>query len=183
MSLKPEEVFNKKFLEARFTYKNGELYYRDDPERIAGSVNKIGYRLIHIRGKAYLAHRLIWFMFNGTLPETIDHINRKRSDNRIENLRAATKAENLRNLSLRGNNTSGIPGVSRRSINGKWRGQVVLGGKAYSAGSFSTKKECAMAVFALRQKLHGEFSSVGEMPDGWEQYVVTPEQPVRVFAS
>lgn len=181
MSLKPEEVFNKEFLETRFIYKNGDLYYKDNPMCIAGSVNKIGYRQIHIRGKVYLAHRLIWFMFNGTLPETVDHINRNRCDNRIENLRAATKAENLRNSSIKTKNTSGIPGVSKRSVNGKWRGQVSLDGKTYSAGSFSTKEECAKAVFILRQKLHGEFCYIGELPDGWEQYAVSPEQPVRVW--
>ena len=183
MSLKPEQVFNKEFLEKRFFYRNGELYYKDNSQRVAGSINKLGYCQIHIKGKTYLAHRLIWFMFYSTLPETIDHINRNRSDNRIENLKAATKAENLRNLSVKARNTSGIPGVSRRGANGKWRGQVCLNGKTYSAGSFSNKEDCSKAVLLLRQKLHGEFCSIGELPEAWEQYVVVPKRPRRVFAA
>lgn len=43
------------------------------------------------------AHRVIWMAVHGPIPEgyTIDHVNGKRSDNRIDNLDAVPHAENV----------------------------------------------------------------------------------------
>lgn len=47
----------------------------------------------------YLRHRVIWFYFNGEIPEgyEIDHINGIKNDNRLENLRCVTHTENMNN--------------------------------------------------------------------------------------
>jgi hypothetical protein len=57
-----------------------------------------------------MAHRIVWKMFNGDEPDFIDHINGVRSDNRIENLRPATKTINKLNESLRADSQSGFIG-------------------------------------------------------------------------
>ena len=60
-----------------------------------------GYRKITIDGKVYSAARLAWFYKTGRWPDPeIDHINRIRDDNRWENLREATRADNLANRAL-----------------------------------------------------------------------------------
>ena len=56
-----------------------------------------GYVSIRIQGKAYLAHRLAWLITYGKMPKKdIDHIDRNRQNNRIDNLREVTASENSR---------------------------------------------------------------------------------------
>jgi len=63
-----------------------------------GCKNNRGYLLIKINKKLYRAHRLAWLYVYGYFPKfTIDHINRIKTDNRIENLRDVTIQENLKN--------------------------------------------------------------------------------------
>ena len=53
----------------------------------------------YINGRTYLTHRLVYECFNGLIPDgmVIDHINTQSWDNRVENLRAVTPTENIRN--------------------------------------------------------------------------------------
>ena len=66
------------------------------------------------------AHRVLWKMAYGTEPELIDHINGDPSDNRIENLRCATPAQNSANSSRSIANRSGCCGVSWSKQKRKW---------------------------------------------------------------
>ena len=64
----------------------------------AGSLNRAGYWQIGVCGRTYTAQRLAWYYKHGTWPSgDIDHINRDKLDNRINNLRVLSRAENLRN--------------------------------------------------------------------------------------
>ncbi len=93
-----------------FIYK--ERRGRKKPGDVAGRTHKSGYVYIVINRVNYLAHRLAWFYVNGSFPKSqIDHINRVRNDNRIENLREATGAENMQNYSKPTTNKSGVVGV------------------------------------------------------------------------
>jgi hypothetical protein len=79
---------------------------------VAGYLNHDGYVYIKINNKIYSAHRLAWLFTNKAYPENmIDHINGNRSDNRICNLREATRVENAYNQKKQKNNTSGVKGV------------------------------------------------------------------------
>jgi hypothetical protein len=82
----------------------------------AGSIcnsHSSGYIQIRINGKTYQAHRLAWLYMYGKFPTgIIDHINRITDDNRISNLREATKSENAINTKIYAHNTSGIRGVT-----------------------------------------------------------------------
>jgi hypothetical protein len=75
-----------------------------------------GYIRIHFNRKLYAAHRIAWYLHYGRWPTgEIDHINRNRKDNRIENLRELTRAQN----SLNDGKT--VRGVSFEKRRQKWR--------------------------------------------------------------
>lgn len=64
-----------------------------------GNCHHTGYRRVQINGRLYQVHRLIAeaFIPNPDNKPEVDHINRNPSDNRVENLRWASRSENLRN--------------------------------------------------------------------------------------
>lgn len=80
----------------------GALRWRATGEVIRGYTDRDGYSRFKVRwlGRTfdYGAHRVVWFLHHGAWPfPEIDHINRDPSDNRIENLRCATRSDNMRN--------------------------------------------------------------------------------------
>lgn len=94
-------------------------------DRLAGTDHKEGYISINIDYRLYLAHRLAWLYVYGELPASdVDHVNRDRSDNRISNLRLATRKQNMENQGLRSDNTSGHKGVSWDARRKKWLAQI-----------------------------------------------------------
>lgn len=113
-----------------------------------GSFDKNGYRQITINRKMYLVHRVIYFWMTAEWPEEIDHRNGNPSDNRWENLRPATHAENMQNMKKFKNNRSGFCGVAGNA--GKW--QVYLGHKYI--GLFETVEEANMAYCDAKMKFH-----------------------------
>lgn len=112
-------------------------------------------------GRLYLAHRLVWIYHYGECPEFLDHINGNRADNRIENLRPATKVQNAANRAIRKSNVSGVKGVSFRSDSKKWRAQIMVNYKTTNLGSFVHKEDAIAAYQAAVKKYNGEFAPVG----------------------
>lgn len=108
-----------------FNYEDGRLLRKG---KECGYVDNCGYRRVCINRKKYLVHRLVYKLFN---PEfdlasdlVVDHINRNRLDNRIENLRAVSKAENNRNRAeCRGVSYCKQTGKWKAALNGKWLGR------------------------------------------------------------
>ena len=86
-----------------------------------------------------------------------DHINRDRTDNRRENLRVATNAENGQNLPARKGGTSRYRGVSWYQNNQKWVAKVHVGGRNYSLGCFDDEDEAGRAAADFRRE-HMPFS-------------------------
>ena len=120
--------------------------------KIAGSCNRAGYIQIRICGASYYAHRLAWLYVNGEFPaDQIDHINRDKSDNRIENLRAVTTHENHKNMPIQSNNTSGFTGVIWQSVNKCWRAVIKVKGRDINLGSFGGGLEGKMLAAAARK--------------------------------
>lgn len=69
--------------------------------KIAGKANRDGYLSIKLKGKFFLAHRLIWLLHNGNWPQyEIDHLNGDPRDNRIENLRDVPHSVNMHNMAV-----------------------------------------------------------------------------------
>lgn len=94
-------------------------------EVVKGGICTSGYYQIHVDGVYYFLHRLIWVYHNGYWEENeIDHINRVRTDNRIENLRAVSKSCNARNTTTQLRSTSGIKGVVWSNKENRWRAHI-----------------------------------------------------------
>ncbi len=126
---------------------------------VAGSVKKDGYRYIGLCGERFLAHRLAWFYQHGEWPtDEVDHKNRARDDNRISNIRAATRAQNAINLGPRRNSTADSAGAYYRPKLGKWVSQISDRGKTRYLGLFTTeasaKAAYALAASARQESLH-----------------------------
>ena len=78
---------------------------------VAGIINDAGYVLLSLRSTKLRGHRVAWAMHHGSWPtDEIDHINNNRADNRLVNLRLATRRQNAVNQPGRGSNT-GVKGV------------------------------------------------------------------------
>lgn len=115
------------------------------------SLDTDGYRQGKINGKPVRAQYVVWVMHWGdAFPECIDHINRVRTDNRIENLRSATQQQNAVNRST---NTAGHVGIYR--CGSRWRARVRVMGVLHNVGSFANIEDAiaarAGAVAALRR--------------------------------
>ena len=83
---------------------------------------KDGYYTVSLNSKTLGIHRLvaITFLENPLNKPKVDHINNIRSDNRVENLRFATNAENGANSLMSCKNTSGYKGVRFNELSNKW---------------------------------------------------------------
>jgi len=84
----------------------------------------------------------------------IDHRNGIRSDNRIENLREATSAENSQNRTIRSDNASGYIGVFRKKRYKKWGAQIKINKKTKFLGYFDTPEQAHKTYLAAKSELH-----------------------------
>ena len=106
-------------------------------------------------------HKWLWYNINGEIPKDrcMDHINRNRLDNRLENLRVVTHSQNSRNaLGTKG--TSKYPGVSLdpRCAEKKWRASIQKEWEHYSLGYYYTEEEAFAAYYAKAIELGVENS-------------------------
>lgn len=142
----------------------GNLIWRTNrgPARagyIAGGMGGDGYIKICLDRQRYQAHRVIWLMATGEWPPyDIDHKDLDRSNNRLSNLRPATRTQNRLNTRRPEANTSGFKGVcwdARRSV---WRARIKLERREITLGSFASAEVAAAAYARAAELLAGEFA-------------------------
>lgn len=121
---------------------------------IAGCLDHRGYIIIKVLGERWQAHRLAWFFETGEIPSSpVDHINGKRSDNRISNLRLAPRSINQENQrSPKANNKLGLLGVVRDRS--RFRATVRVKGKVINVGTFDSPEEAHAAYLAVKREVH-----------------------------
>lgn len=143
-------------LRATFDYVDGCLYWKIKPamcifvgDKAGTPKGNNGYCRIQYKGSTYLVHRLVWIWHGNKLEEgmEIDHINRVRADNRIENLRQVTRTENLANQKRL--LVCFLP--SRKGKN-KWKAYTkqTKQQKQKHLGYYRTKEEALKAVEAIQ---------------------------------
>jgi hypothetical protein len=148
----------------RYDPESGKLFWRDDwmPKicggREAGTADK-GYIRFEHRGRRFAAHRVIWFLVYGSWPEgEIDHVNGVGTDNKLENLRLATRAENNRNRTGRAKSAVNYKGVQ---LNRHGRFVVAVG--RVHIGTFRCPTRAALEYDKAAKLHYGEFAHLNLM--------------------
>lgn len=129
----------------------------------AGTHKADGYVIVRVDGVNYRAHRLIWFYHHKVWPlGDIDHINGDRGDNRLANLREASRSQNIANSKLRITNTSGFKGVHWCKVKEKWASRIgfTIGTKRKNKhlGYFENREEAHKAYIVAAKNEFGEFA-------------------------
>lgn len=124
---------------------------------IAGTVRPDGRRQVAIKGRCYLAHRLVWAFVHGQWPSAqIDHINGDPADNRIENLRDVCQSTNMENQrrAPSGKSSDAPLGAYWDECQQRWRASIVIAGKRKHIGSFLSAQEAHEAYVAEKRRSH-----------------------------
>jgi hypothetical protein len=128
--------------------------------------DKDGYHIVGIDNKLYRTHRVIWLYVYGEFPSGfLDHINRNRTDNRIENLREVSKAQSRENIGVARSNKCGLKGIWLHKQTKKWCASICSNGKKIHLGSFDLIED-AYAAYQKAAFLYHTLNpmSVGENP-------------------
>jgi hypothetical protein len=169
-------LLTKAHMDECFLYEDGILIWRIRPlhhfcdvwrQRIftsrqsgkeAGTIIQ-GYKIVRFSWGRVGVHRIVFLMHNGYLPKEVDHINGIPSDNRIENLRASSHSENLRNMKTPTSNTSGKKGVYFHKHTKRWAAQIHMDGKWKHLGLFKTFTDATKRREDAEIAVYGEFAN------------------------
>lgn len=90
-------------------------------DQIQGTLTNKGYWRVQHQKKTIYQHRIVWELWFGPIPEgkVIDHIDRDKSNNRIENLRCVSQSDNMTNQPQR--TKSGYKCIYQNQANGKYQ--------------------------------------------------------------
>lgn len=117
-----------------------------------------GYIGICYKYQRYYAHQVAWAFVYGEWPSLdVDHINRVKSDNRISNLRLATRAQNIAYKPVKDQSLTGKKGVYHDKRDGRFYPYLDCGGKRIALGGFASLAEANAVRIKAEREYWGEF--------------------------
>lgn len=142
----------------KYDYCDGELLFKHSSKgikkgKIAGSIDKYGYKILHINGKNYKVHKLIFLYHNGYLPKTINHIDRNKLNNNIENLQEVNDSVNNYINSVKSNSKSKVKNVYHNELRDSYQVIISIKGKKESFGYY---KNLSMAKY-IAEFIHSKY--------------------------
>lgn len=152
-----------------FEYVDGTLRFRIDPRSPSCLTSKVvgktvggddghGYLMCMLMGMKFKVHQIVWLLHHREFPKhPIDHINRDRRDNRIENLRSARDLDNMQNLNA---STSPSAGTWFCKTSGRYCARLTHNHRKIYLGYFDTVEAANAAYRAKKQEISGQFSPV-----------------------
>lgn len=133
-------------------YKDGELFWRENGPsrkrgcRAGGSMSGSGYKMVRLDRRLYNEHYIVYMWHNAEKPSgVIDHINRDKTDNRIENLRCVTHAKNITNTERVSKTKCGVAGVHWDSFTNSWKPVISVNGRMKNIRRTKSLDEAVMA--------------------------------------
>lgn len=143
------------YLKERFDYDpEGFLVWKDHPKLLrhaskvgqrVGNIGSRGYMVVGMDKKQHMVHRLIFLWHHGYLPKQIDHRDRNRLNNKIDNLRDLSQSENRQNSTYhtrKPEKASGHKNIQRVDNKNSTRYSVCVtkNGKRYSKYCYSLEE-------------------------------------------
>jgi hypothetical protein len=147
-------------------YRDGSLFWKVKPAKQiavgaeAGCKNSHGYCVVRVDGVLYGAHRIVFLMHHGYLPDYIDHADGNRLNNSIDNLRSATASENACNKSAQSNNKSGVSGVRWHKQIKHWCVEIQVNKVKHYLGIYKDLELAALVASEARTLYHGNFAKI-----------------------
>jgi len=129
---------------------------RNAGKPVGTTKNSTGYVNVRLGGRTYTAHRLVWLYVHGCFPDLIDHVDRDRTNNRLSNLRLATKAQNNFNRLQRQ-----LVGV-RKTPTGRWRATIGIKGKKFHLGTFDRFEDASHSYWVAAADAYGMTPVIAE---------------------
>ena len=159
-------MITQKLLKELFTYRDDGTFIKNKNGKIVKCSETEGQRYLRIgiNGKPYRLHRMIYLYHHGYLPEIIDHIDGNKLNNRIDNLRPATKQQNCLNRKHKSTSKSPYKNVYLQAPtkNSNWKRNwvvtLMLKGKRMYFGSFEDLDLAKLVAEEARAKYHGAFA-------------------------
>ena len=157
-------MITQSLLKDLFIYEDGQLIRKSNGKSAVIPAGKKRYERVSIQGKAYDLHRMIYLWNHGVLPDTIDHIDGNRENNKIENLRAVTQQQNCLNSKHRVTSTSPYknvylqPPAKNKDWNRNWVVSLMVEKKRKYIGSFKDLELADLAATEARDLYHGQYA-------------------------
>jgi hypothetical protein len=135
-----------------YRYETGELIRRDQRGNQlkgteVGCNDTFGYKRIRIKGNLFKVHQIVWLYVYGIMPSMeIDHINGDRSDNRICNLRLATRDVQVQNRDPGIGESYGLRNIRLRE-SGTYEVEYRMFRKRHKVGNFTTLEDAQKALY------------------------------------